>query len=151
MEFRPARIVSAAAAPPVIVGVGVDVLAVERMARELARDPRGLRELLFTAGEIADCEAKRDPAPHYAARFAAKEALFKALGAQQVTGASWREVEVRSGPSGRSRLVLHGRLRQAAEALHADRAFVSLSHTGKLAIANVVLESSGDPAEKRRD
>ena len=134
-----------------IVGIGVDVFAVARIARELAKDARGLREQLFTPEEIAYCEGQRYPAPHYAVRFAAKEALFKALGAAEVNGASWREVEVRSERSGRSRLVLHGRLRHAAAALHADRIFVSLSHTRKWAIANVVLESSEGHAEERHD
>jgi holo-[acyl-carrier protein] synthase len=134
-----------------IVGIGVDVLAVARIARELARDPHGLREQLFTSGEIAYCEGQRYPAPHYAVRFAAKEALFKALGAGEVDGASWREVEVRNEQSGQSRLILHGRLQDAAAALHADRIFVSLSHTRKWAVANVVLESSGDRAEEHHD
>jgi len=134
-----------------IVGIGVDVFAVARIARELAGDSHGLREQLFTPAEIAYCEAKRYPAPHYAVRFAAKEALFKALGAAQVDGGSWREVEVRDEASGRSRLILHGRLREVASALHADRVFVSLSHTRKWAIANVVLESLEGRPEDRRD
>ena len=134
-----------------IVGIGVDVFAVARIARELAKEPHGLREQLFTPAEIAYCEAKRYPAPHYAVRFAAKEALFKALGAADVNGASWREVEVRDERSGRSRLILHGRLHAVAESLHADRIFVSLSHTRKWAVANVVLESSEDRAEEHRD
>jgi holo-[acyl-carrier protein] synthase len=134
-----------------IVGIGVDVFAVARIARELAKDSHGLREQLFTPEEIAYCEAKRYPAPHYAVRFAAKEALFKALGSAQVNGASWREAEVRNERSGRSRLVLHGRLRAAASALHADRIFVSLSHTRKWVVANVVLESTEARPEERRD
>jgi len=134
-----------------IVGIGVDVFAVARIAHELAKEPHGLREQLFTPAEIAYCEAKRYPAPHYAVRFAAKEALFKALGAADVNGASWREVEVRDERSGRSRLILHGRLHAVAESLHADRIFVSLSHTRKWAVANVVLESSEDRAEEHRD
>jgi holo-[acyl-carrier protein] synthase len=134
-----------------IVGIGVDVFAVARIARELAKDSHGLREQLFTPAEIAYCEAKRYPAPHYAVRFAAKEALFKALGSEQVNGSSWREVEVRNESSGQSRLVLHGRLRDAASALHADRIFVSLSHTRKWVVANVVLESTEERPEERRD
>jgi len=134
-----------------IIGIGVDVFAVARIARELAKEPHGLREQLFTPAEIAYCEGKRYPAPHYAVRFAAKEALFKALGAAEVNGASWREVEVRDERSGRSRLILHGRLRHAAAAAHADRIFVSLSHTRKWAVANVVLESTESRAEERHD
>jgi holo-[acyl-carrier protein] synthase len=134
-----------------IVGVGVDVLPVARIARALAEDPHGLPEQLFTPAEIAYCEGQAHPAPHYAVRFAAKEALFKALGTGQVDGGSWREVEVRSEGPGPSRLILHGRMRETAGALHADRVFVSLSHTGEWAIANVVLESSEDGAEKPRD
>lgn len=134
-----------------IVGIGVDVFAVARIARELARPSHGLREQVFTPEEIAYCEGKRYPAPHYAVRFAAKEALFKAIGAERVDGASWREVEVRNERSGRSHLVLHGRLQDAAAALHADRIFVSLSHTRKWAVANVVLESNEGRPEERRD
>lgn len=134
-----------------IVGIGVDVFAIARMTRELAKEPHGLREQLFTPAEIAYCEAKRYPAPHYAARFAAKEALFKALGTVRVDGSSWREAEVRNEPSGQSRLLLHGRLHATAAALHADRVLVSLSHTRTWAVANVVLESSEGRAEERSD
>jgi len=134
-----------------IVGIGVDVFAVERIATQLEEDGSDLRERLFTPGEIAYCEAKRYPAPHYAARFAAKEALYKALGGRQPQGASWRDVEVRNDPSGRSHLVLHGPIRDAAAALRADRVFLSLSHTREWAVANVVLESSPGRAEEQRE
>ena len=125
-----------------VVGIGVDVFSVRRMARRLSQDGVGLRESLFTPEEIAYCEGKRSPAPHYAARFAAKEAAYKALGDGQPAGVSWRDAEVRNDPSGRSRLVFHGAFRDAASSVHADRIFLSLSHTREWAVATVVLESS---------
>jgi len=134
-----------------VVGIGVDVFSVRRMARELSKDGLGLRESLFTPEEIAYCEGKRSPAPHYAARFAAKEAAYKALGDGQPAGVSWRDAEVRNDPSGRSRLVLHGAFRDAASSVRADRIFLSLSHTREWAVATVVLESSEARPEERRD
>jgi holo-[acyl-carrier protein] synthase len=124
----------------VIVGVGVDLFEVARMERDLRSGGSDLREQLFTSGEIAYCEAKRRPARHYAARFAAKEALLKALGADGRGGWTWREAEIRSDGAV-PQAVLHGTLKARATALHVQRVLLSLSHTRGLAMASVVLES----------
>ena len=123
-----------------VVGVGVDLLEVGRMERQLQEGGAAFREELFTPEEIAYCEAKRRPARHYAARFAAKEALIKALPPGDHEGCVWREVEICSD-GGPPRMVLRGSLNARAEALHVSRILLSLSHTRDLAMANVVLES----------
>lgn len=125
-----------------IVGVGLDILSVERMAREL-RDPGpGFRDGVFTPAEIAYCEGKRYPARHFAARFAAKEAVFKALGANSSRLPRWREVEVVSDENGRPGVVLHGKTSGAAQRIHVDTIHVSLTHSAELAAATTILESN---------
>ncbi len=114
-----------------IVGIGVDVCEVSRFASALRRTP-GMTERLFTAGE-------RDRAMEsLAARFAAKEAVAKALGAP--AGLGWHDVEVVAETSGRPTLVLRGSVQRAAEGLGVQTAHVSLSHDAGLATAFVVLE-----------
>ncbi len=122
-----------------IVGIGADLLDVGRMARELAREGAGFRDDVFTPAEVAYCETRAHPAQHFAARFAAKEACWKALGARP-EGATLREVEVEKEEAGPPRLVLTGSARAAADRLGVKRALVSLSHTSTLATATVVLE-----------
>ncbi len=122
-----------------ILGIGTDLLDVARMAKELEEEGAGFRDAVFTQSEIAYCEAKRYPARHFAARFAAKEALFKAL-AGPTPHDLWREVEVARTGDAAPRLVLHGRAKEAADRLGVTNVLVSLSHTDSLATASVVLQ-----------
>src|SRR5258708_23782454 len=93
-------------------GIGVDLVRIPRMRDVIARwDERFLRRV-FTEGEIAYCRARRDPVPHFAARFAAKEAATKALGTGLSLGVRWRDLEVHRARGQAPRLVLHGRARQ---------------------------------------
>ncbi|MBZ5735021.1 holo-ACP synthase [Nocardioides sp. TRM66260-LWL] len=114
-----------------ILGVGHDVCDVARFAASLERTPE-LRARLFRPGEATR------PVESLAARFAAKEALAKALGAPP--GLSWLDAEVVTEPSGRPRLELRGTVRAAADALGVVSAHVSLSHDAGIASAVVVLE-----------
>lgn len=124
---------------PMILGIGTDLLDVARMARELEKDGAGFRDRVFTPAEIAYCEARRYPARHFAARFAAKEALFKAL-AGPASDDFWHEAEVERTGDAAPRLVLHGRAKEAADRLGVKSVLVSLSHTDSLASASVVLQ-----------
>ena len=115
-----------------VIGVGIDVCDLERFAASMARTP-GLRERLFTPAEATR------PLASLAARFAAKEALAKALGAPG--GLAWHDAEVVSEESGRPRLELRGTVRARADELGAVHVHVSLSHDAGIASAVVVLES----------
>jgi holo-[acyl-carrier protein] synthase len=124
-----------------IVGVGHDVFDVARMDAELRKQGASLRDELFTPDEVAYCEGKRYPARHFAARFAAKEAVFKALGVDPAKGQRWREVEIRNEATGQPRVLLHGDARGLARDRRVDAVLLSLTHTAELAAATVVLES----------
>lgn len=117
----------------VIVGLGVDVVDVSRFAASLERTP-SLAARLFTAAELKVMRPER-----LAARFAAKEALAKALGAPP--GLSWHDAEVITADSGAPSLVLRGGVAEAARVRGAASWQVSLSHDGGMATATVILES----------
>ena len=127
-----------------IVGIGMDLVQVSRVQEVLER--RGERALarFFTPGEVARCRGARSPRESFAARFAAKEAFFKALGTGWGTGGAWTEVEVVSAPSGAPSLRLHGTAARLAAERGVARVHLSLTHTDELAGAYVVLE--GAPA-----
>lgn len=114
-----------------IIGVGIDVVDVARFMATVERTPR-LRERLF-----ADDEQSLPPAS-LAARFAAKEALAKALGAP--VGLHWRDAEVHRGDDGRPSLSMRGTVKARADELGARRTHVSLSHDAGIASAVVILE-----------
>ena len=116
-----------------IVGVGIDVVQVARLERALTRTPT-LGERLFT-----DAERALPRTESLAARFAAKEAVAKALGAPG--GLRWRDAEVVRDPDGRPRLVLHGAAAEEAQAQGITTWHLSLSHDGGIATAVVVAES----------
>ena len=114
-----------------VVGVGIDVVDVARFAESLERTP-ALRDRLFTRAEASR------PLASLAARFAAKEALAKALGAP--VGLAWHDAEIVSEDTGRPRFELRGTVAARAEALGATHVHVSLSHDAGIASAVVVLE-----------
>lgn len=121
-----------------IVGMGVDLVPIVRIASMLARHGARAEARLFSAGERADCQGRAEPAQHYAARFAAKEATLKALGVP--SGLRWSEIEVRSAASGQPRLLLSGSAAAAAARQGVVRHHLSLTHAGGMAAAVVVLE-----------
>jgi holo-[acyl-carrier protein] synthase len=124
-----------------IVGIGTDVVEVERIRHSLEHPLTGarFRERVFTPVEVEYCTRRPHSAESFAARFAAKEAVMKALGRGFGEGIGWREIEV-VRDAGQPVIVLHGRARDQADELGANRWYLSLAHTKLQAIAFVVAE-----------
>lgn len=116
------------------VGLGVDIVEVERMRKILERTP-SFRERVFSEGERAYCDATSCPEAHYATRFAAKEAVLKALGTGFAQGIGVRDIEVRRTSKGRPYVVLSGRAREVAREQGVRELPISLSYTHVEAVA----------------
>ncbi len=123
-----------------ILGCGIDLAEVERIRRSIERFGERFLERIYTAGERAYAERKRNRYERYAARFAAKEAGMKALGTGWAGGVTWKDFEVVNLPGGKPALRMSGRAAEVAEQLGVRRVSLSLSHTEALAIAQVILE-----------
>ncbi|MBI2848952.1 MAG: holo-ACP synthase [Chloroflexi bacterium] len=113
---------------------GVDIIEIRRVEEALARWGERFLHRIYTGREIAFCRGR---SPELAARFAAKEAISKALGTG-MRGVAWREMEILPDGKGKPLLRLYGRARQRAEAIGLDEFALSLSHSHSLAIAFVV-------------
>jgi holo-[acyl-carrier protein] synthase len=126
-----------------VLGIGLDACDIGRMRRAAGDSATGrrFRARVFTDRERATCEARRDPAECFAARFAAKEAVMKALGADGIAFA-FRDIEVLRAASGRPSVVLHGRVAERARNLGVDVIHLSLTHAAPLALASVVMEKA---------
>ena len=124
-----------------LVGTGIDVVEVERIAHSIERYGAHFLNRVFTAGEIEYSQRKRNGAESFAARFAAKEAGAKALGTGIQHGVTWTELEVRRAPGQRPTLHFSGRALEIAERLGVKRVSLSLTHSKTVAIAAVSLES----------
>lgn len=124
-----------------IVGTGIDIAEVPRIAASIERFGGRFLHRVFTASEIRYCESKANRAERYAARFAAKEAAMKALGTGWSRGVRWRDIEVSREPGGRPTILFHGKAAEFAARLGATHIALSLSHTTEQAIAQVILEN----------
>jgi holo-[acyl-carrier protein] synthase len=124
-----------------LVGTGVDIADTGRIEQVLEKHGERFLKRVFTEAEIAYCERFRNKAERYAARFAAKEAAFKALGTGWREGIHWIDVEITHLPSGKPELVLTGRAREIAQKLGVVRSSVSLSHSDRYVVAHVMMES----------
>src|ERR1017187_4718483 len=109
-----------------IVGTGIDIAEVPRIAESIQRFGSRFLRRVFTEDEIRYCDSKANRAERYAARFAAKEAAMKALGTGWSQGVRWRDLEVKRQPGGRPTLAFHGKAAEFAATLGAKHVALSL-------------------------
>jgi holo-[acyl-carrier protein] synthase len=124
-----------------IVGTGIDIAEVPRIAESIKRFGDRFITRIFTQGEIRYCDSKANRVERYAARFAAKEAAMKALGTGWNHGVTWKDVEVSRQPGGRPTILFHGKAAEFAQKLGAKHVALSLTHTKEFAMAQVILEN----------
>jgi holo-[acyl-carrier protein] synthase len=124
-----------------ILGVGIDLVEVERIERLIDRQKEKFLQRVYTPDEIDFCMKKARPAVHLAARFAAKEAAAKALGTGFSKGVRMRDIEVVSSASGPPQVRLHGAAAKLYDALGGKKILLSLSHTAEQAVANAIISS----------
>jgi holo-[acyl-carrier protein] synthase len=124
-----------------VIGIGVDVVEIDRVERMMQTYGERVLVKVFTATEVKYCSARAGAARHFAVRLAAKEAAFKALsGSFDARAIGWKELEVENGEHGAPKLLFHGRARARAAELGVERTHLSLTHGRETAVAMVVLE-----------
>lgn len=124
--------------------VGIDVIEIARVRRVLEKHPERFLARVYTPEEVAFCRGR---VPELAARFAAKEAVMKALGTG-ARGLAWREIEILPNRRGKPLVYLHGLARQRGETIGLRGIDISLTHSHELAIAAVVGAASVDPVDR---
>ena len=124
-----------------IVGSGLDIAEIDRITAALTRHGAAILGRLYTPAEVAYCESHKNKFERYAARFAAKEAAMKALGTGWTRGVRWRDIEVANAPGGKPTLRLQGVARELAEKLGVKNISLTITHSGNLALAQVIFEN----------
>jgi holo-[acyl-carrier protein] synthase len=123
-----------------IVGLGLDIAEIDRIAAAITRHGAPFIERLFTPREAAYCEKHKNRFERYAGRFAAKEAAMKALGTGWSHGVRWRDIEVAREASGKPTLNLSGVARELADRMGVKNISLSITHSGNVALAEVIFE-----------
>lgn len=124
-----------------IIAIGIDVVEISRMEEVFTRQGERFRTRVFTEAEIEYCEGRASRLESYAARFAAKEAVMKALGTGWAEGIAWRDIEVTRTETGVPGLCLRGRALELFGERGARKAHLSLTHSRDVAMAQVIFEA----------
>ena len=130
--------------PANIIGIGTDIIECLRIAQMIERHGELFIQRVYTDHEIAYCSTKKAATQHYAGRWAAKEAVLKALGTGWVEGIAWRDVEVRHKSGGAPTIALRGGAREVFERSGIAHMHISISHCRSYAIAYAIAEGAAD-------
>jgi holo-[acyl-carrier protein] synthase len=128
----------------IVVGIGTDIIECLRVAQMIERHGELFLARVFTPHEIEYCSARKAATQHYAGRFAAKEAVLKALGTGWTRGVQWRDIEVRNDFGGKPKIALSGGAREMCESLGVSEMLISISHCRTHATAYVLAVGNGD-------
>ena len=131
-----------------IVGLGTDIVECVRIRKMIEQHGELFLQRVYTDREIRYCQARRQATEHFAGRWAAKEAVLKALGTGWRRGISWRDVEIRNDASGQPRIAVRGEAKEIAKKLRLTDVLVTISHCRTLAVAQAI--AIREPAKKRR-
>ncbi|MBT5471601.1 MAG: holo-ACP synthase [Nitrospina sp.] len=123
-----------------IFGTGLDIIEVERIKKSIQRYSPRFEQRVFTLGEINYCQSKGDPAKHFAARFAVKEAVSKCLGTGITGGLSFKDMEVVNEDTGKPVLIMTGKGKELFKKLELKTIHISISHDRTHAIAHAIAE-----------
>jgi holo-[acyl-carrier protein] synthase len=126
-----------------ILGIGTDITECLRIARMIERHGELFLTRVYTPEEIRYCQSRKQATQHFTGRWAAKEAVLKAMGTGWVRGISWRDIEVRNEPGGKPVVGLRGGAKEVAEQLGITRLLVTISHCHTHATAYAVALGEG--------
>ena len=124
-----------------ILGIGVDVVEIPKIEAVLKRWEDRFLHRVFTEEEIQHCRLRKDPSPHFAVRFAAKEAFLKALGLGYTEGIRWKDIEIGRNSSGQPTVRVHNHIRDLCQQYGIKKIHVSMSHHGAYGVSQVLLEA----------
>ncbi|MFH1791350.1 MAG: holo-ACP synthase [Candidatus Omnitrophota bacterium] len=127
-----------------IVGTGVDIVEIDRFSRAVGKWGLGFLGKIFTENEIAYSEKKRFAHQHFAARFAAKESVFKAFGGDRGSIRKWTDIEIMNDSNGKPEVILHASAMDLCRARGVGKVVVSMAHSKYYAVANAILISENE-------
>ena len=124
-----------------IFGTGVDIIEIARIKKSMDKYSGRFETRIFTQNEIDYCRSKADPAKHFAARFAVKEAVLKCLGTGMSNGIGWKDIEVENKVTGEPHIIFYGKGKEVFEQMNLKTVHISISHDKEYAIAHAIAEN----------